>query len=61
MNTYIYMQLQKIGLLVCADKPVNEYEEHSKVKIKLQHVYGSTNWIDIDQRQLELIVKALQD
>lgn len=57
MNTYISTQLQKIGLLIYAGKPLNEYKD--KVKIQLRHVNGSSNWIDLRQDQLELIVKAL--
>lgn len=59
LNQYLYTQLQKIGLIIRDNKPINEYQD--RVKIVLNHVYGSTNYMNITNEQLEKIVLILNE
>jgi hypothetical protein len=57
MNSYINGQVQRIGLYVKNNEPLNEYPD--AVKLKLHHVNGETNWLSLSNTQLSAIFNIL--
>lgn len=60
-NIYIEDQFKRIGLYIKNNEPINEYgSSNDSVRLQLNFVNGSTNWLSLSDNQLKAIYKILE-